>query len=62
MWRKARLSGTEGLDHVNGEGERVGEGEDVEEWMERTQETMNTLRTGEIYAQPNTCYCKEVYL
>ena len=37
---------------MNGEGERVGEGEDVEEWMERTQETMNILRTGEIYTQP----------
>ena len=48
MWRKARLSGAEGLDQVHGEGEWLEEGEGVEEWMEKTQETMNSLRNGEI--------------
>ena len=49
MWRKARLSGAEGLDRVSGETERMGGGEGVEEWMERTQDTINSLRMGKKY-------------
>ena len=50
MWRKARLSGTEGgLDQLeNGEGGRGGEGGGVEVWMEKAQETINSLRHGKI--------------
>ena len=48
MWRKARLSGTEGLDQTEGEGGRGGGGEGVEEWMENAQEAINSLRNGEI--------------
>ena len=50
MWRKARLSGTEGgLDQLeNGEGGRGGEGGGMVVWMEKAQETINSLRNGEI--------------
>ena len=59
LWRKAQLSGTEGLDQMEGEGEGVGGG--IEEWMEKTQETINSLRSGETiesivyWASSNCC-------
>ena len=49
MWRKAQLSGTEGgLDRVDeGEGGRGGGGEgEMENWMEKAQETINSLKNG----------------
>ena len=49
MWRKAQLSGVEGLDNTtDGEGRREGEGGGVESWMTRAQETINSLRNGEL--------------
>ena len=45
MWRKAQLSGTEGLDE-GVVGERGGEGEGMEEWIGRTQEVINSLKNG----------------
>ena len=45
MWRKAQLSGTEGLDEGVGGG-KGGEGEGMEEWIGRTQEVLNSLKNG----------------
>ena len=52
IWRKAQLSGTEGgLDTLDTSGGRRGGGGEggggVEVWMEKAQETINSLRNGE---------------
>ena len=50
MWRKAQLSGTRGgLDQLE---EEEGGGGGVEVWMEKAQETINSLRNGKSNSRP----------
>ena len=47
MWRKAQLTGTEGMGGEEGATEREGEG--MEEWMKKTQDVINSLKNGLLY-------------